>query len=29
MKFYEVQDKLINLYWRNVAYFKKKEDAES
>ena len=29
MKFYEVQEQLNNLYWRNVAYFKKKEDAEA
>ena len=29
MKFYEVQEQLNNLYWRNLAYFKKKEDAEA
>ena len=29
MKFYEVQEQLNNLYWRNVAYFKKKEDAKA
>ncbi len=29
MKFYEVQEQLNNLHWRNIAYFKKKEDAET
>ena len=29
MKFYEVQEQLNNLYWRNVAFFKKKQDAET
>lgn len=28
MKFYKVEEQLNNLYWKHVAYFKKKEDAE-
>lgn len=28
-KFYEVQEQLNNLYWRNIAYFRKKADAEA
>ena len=27
-KFYEVQEQLNNLHWRNIAYFRKKADAE-
>ena len=29
MKFYEVQEQLNNSQWRNIAYFKKKKDAEA
>ena len=28
-KFYEVQEQLTNLHWRNIAYFRKKADAEA
>ena len=29
MKFYEVQEQLNNLTWRNIAYFRKKTEAEA
>jgi len=28
-KFYEVQEQLNNLHWRNIAYFSKKSDADA
>ena len=28
-KFYEVQEQLNNLHWRNIAYFRKKTDAQA
>jgi hypothetical protein len=28
-KFYEVQEQLNNLHWRNIAYFRKEADAQA